>query len=219
MVGVTQRDVASDLLISLSSSNQTAPNFWLSPQNGVNYSIYVQTPQYRMTTLNALDEIRPLFRRTRSGPTDTQLLENLASVTRQRSSPTNITRFMQIDPTYDLLRTGQLLRTDLGSAADKDYRKRWPRWKPSFRAAQRWSTRAARPGVQSMTDSFTGLGIRPDCFAVVLVYLLMVINFQSWLDPMIILGAALAGRLGGYFCGCCGPAIRPLACRQPWARS
>src|SRR4029079_12089828 len=54
-VGVSQRDVASDLLISLSSSNQTAPNFWLNPSNAVNYSIFVQTPQYRMDMINALE--------------------------------------------------------------------------------------------------------------------------------------------------------------------
>ncbi len=186
MVGVTQRDVASDLLISLSSSNQTAPNFWLNPQNGVNYSIYVQTPQYRMETLNSLDNT-PIVPASANGLADTQLLENLATVTRQ-SSATNITHY-QIDPTYDLLLGVQ--GTDLGTAADK-LQAAVDRVKPQLPPG---STITLRGQVQSMKDSFTGLAIGL-VFAVVLVYLLMVINFQSWLDPMIILGA-LPGALAG----------------------
>src|SRR6185503_5403194 len=81
-VGVTQREVASDLLISLSSSNQTAPNFWLNPTNGVNYSIFVQTPQYRMDTMNALENTPVVPTDSVATVENTQLLGNLAQTSR-----------------------------------------------------------------------------------------------------------------------------------------
>jgi multidrug efflux pump subunit AcrB len=184
---LTQRDVASDLLISLSSSNQTAPNFWLNPQTGVNYSIFVQTPQYFMDSINDLEN-------TPIAPGDavvtaqnTQLLGNLAKMSRG-ASPTNATHY-GISPTYDVLLGVQ--GTDLGSAArqvqdvvDK-HEKDLPRG----------SKITVRGQVQSMHDSFTGLAFGL-IFAVVLVYLIMVINFQSWLDPLIIL-MALPGAAAG----------------------
>ena len=185
-LGVTQRDVASDLLISLSSSNQTSPNFWLNPVNGVNYSIYVQTPQYHMASLSALDNT-PIVPSGARGPQDTQLLENLATTARSTSA-TNITHF-NIRPTFDLLLGVQ--GRDLGTASDairrvvEKYEKELPRG----------STINIRGQVQSMHDSFSGLAYGL-IFAVILVYLLMVVNFQSWLDPLIIL-MALPGALAG----------------------
>jgi multidrug efflux pump subunit AcrB len=190
-LGVTQRDVASDLLISLSSSNQTAPNFWLNPQNGVNYSIYVQTPQYAMNTLNALDNT-PIVPTTGVpagvNPSDvTQLLTNLATTGRGVSA-TNITHY-NIRPTYDVLLSVQ--GTDLGSAAEA-IRGVIAKYETGL---PRGSTIAVRGQVESMQSSFSGLAYGL-VFAVVLVYLLMVINFQSWLDPLIIL-MALPGALAG----------------------
>jgi multidrug efflux pump subunit AcrB len=186
-LGVTQRDVASDLLISLSSSNQTAPNFWLNPQNGVSYSIYVQTPQYYMNTLNALDNTPIVPTSGNVTLMGTQLLGNLASVGRGISA-TNITHY-NIRPTYDVLLGVQ--ESDLGAASDAinkvlaGYEKKLPQG----------STIAVHGQVESMHNSFTGLGLGL-IFAVALVYLLMVINFQSWLDPLIIL-MALPGALAG----------------------
>lgn len=186
-VDVTQKDVASDLLISLSSSNQTAPNFWLNPQNGVNYSIYVQTPQYRLDTLNALENTPVVPAGIVPGPGSTQLLANLAG-TAHGSTPTNATHY-NISPTYDVLLGVQ--GTDLGSAATDvnrivaNYQKQLPRG----------STIALRGQMESMHASFTGLAYGL-IFAVVLVYLLMVVNFQSWLDPLIIL-MALPGAIAG----------------------
>src|SRR4030095_6074028 len=78
-IGLSQRDVASDLLISLSSSNQTAPNFWLNPDNGVSYSIFVQTPQYRIDTINALENTPVVPGSETASLDDTQLLGNLAT--------------------------------------------------------------------------------------------------------------------------------------------
>jgi multidrug efflux pump subunit AcrB len=192
-VGVTQKDVASDLLISLSSSNQTAPNFWLNPSNGVNYSVLVQTPQYEIHSINDIENTPVVATRVTSGsgssnPADnTQLLGNLATVSRG-VSPTNITH-NNITPTFDVQL--DVRETDLGSVADRvrqvvaKYEKDLPRG----------STITLRGQVESMSSSFTGLAYGL-IFAVILVYLLMVINFQSWIDPLIIL-MALPGAAAG----------------------
>ncbi len=185
-LAVTQRDVASDLLISLSSSNQTSPNFWLDPVTGVNYSVYVQTPQYFMGSLNALENT-PIVPSENPSPDNTQLLANLAA-TERGFAATNATHY-GIFPTVDVLMGVQ--GTDLASAADRlqdvieKYRKELPRG----------SQLVLRGQIESMRSSFTGLAYGL-IFAVVLVYLLMVINFQSWLDPLIILMA-----LPGAVCG------------------
>jgi multidrug efflux pump subunit AcrB/DNA-binding MarR family transcriptional regulator len=186
-LGVSQKDVAGNLLISLSSSNQTAPNFWLNPANGVNYSIYVQTPQYNMASIDALQSTAIIPTSLPPTPDNTQLLANL-STTSRGTTPINITHYT-IAPTFDVLMGVQ--GTDLGSAASgiesviARYQKQLPRG----------STITLRGQVESMHSSFTGLGLGL-IFAVVLVYLLMVINFQSWLDPFIIL-MALPGALAG----------------------
>ncbi len=186
-VGVTQKDVASDLLVSLSSNNQAAPNFWNNPSNGVNYSIFVQTPQYRMHSLNDLNNTPVVPTGLEPTPDNTQLLANLAT-TGRGTSPTNVTHY-NIRPTMDVLLGVQGI--DLGRASDavnrvvEKYRKQLPRG----------SDITLRGQTQSMHDSFTGLGYGL-IFAVVLVYLLMVINFQSWLDPLIIL-MALPGAMAG----------------------
>ena len=192
-VGVTQSNVASDLLVSLSSNNQTAPNFWLNPVNGVNYSIFVQTPQHEIASIN--DLLNTPVVPTQAGaissaaanPNTTQLLGNLASLGRGASA-TNITHY-NISPTFDVLLGVQ--GADLGSVAKSvrevvaKYQKQLPRG----------STISVRGQVQSMQSSFTGLGYGL-VFAVVLVYLLMAINFQSWMDPFIIL-MALPGAMAG----------------------
>jgi len=185
-LGLTQRDVASDLLISLSSSLQTAPNFWLNPQNAVNYSILVQTPQHRMNTINQLENT-PVVPGGEVSPDDTQLLGNLATIGRG-VTPTNATHY-NLTPTYDVLMGIQ--GTDLASVAGSvrevvaKYNKDLPRGTQIFLRGQ----------VESMRSSFLGLGFGL-IFAVMLVYLLMVINFQSWVDPLIIL-MALPGALSG----------------------
>jgi multidrug efflux pump subunit AcrB len=194
-LGVTQRDVAGDVLVSLSSSNQTAPNFWVNPQNGVNYSIYVQTPQYKLNTLNGLDNT-PIVPSGVTRAEDTQLLANLATITRSYS-PTNITHY-NVRPSFDVLLGVQ--GTDLGKAADAIEQvtakyKYDPQHPDDPKRLPRGSTLAIRGQVQSMNESFSGLAYGL-VFAVLLVYLLMVVNFQSWLDPLIIL-MALPGALAG----------------------
>ncbi|MGC4033144.1 MAG: efflux RND transporter permease subunit [Tepidisphaeraceae bacterium] len=186
-LGVTQRDVASDLLISLSSSNQTAPNFWLNNQNGVNYSIFVQTPQYRIENPNDLTNT-PIVPTAGGGfSSQTQLLGNLATLSRGTSA-TNVTHY-NINPTFDVLLSVQHL--DLGRVA-KQVKAVVDNYKDKLPIG---SSIALRGQVQSMDNSFFWLGIGL-AFAVVLVYLLMVVNFQSWTDPLIIL-MALPGAAAG----------------------
>jgi CzcA family heavy metal efflux pump len=182
-VGLTQRTVASDMLISLSSSGQTAPNFWLDPKKGVQYLVAVQTPQYRVDSLDALNAT-PL---TAKAPGQQQLLGNVAAISRT-AMPTNITHY-NVAPTYDV--QANVDGTDLGSVSSavsrivKGIESKLPRG----------STIQVIGQAQSMNASFSGLEMGL-AFAVLLVYLLMVVNFQSWLDPLIIL-TALPGAIAG----------------------
>jgi multidrug efflux pump subunit AcrB len=188
-VGVSQQQVANDMLVSLSGTAQLAPNFWVNPKTGVEYSILVQTPQYKMDSVTDLNNtpVVPPGTHNVSLVDHTQLLGNLATLSPGRE-PSNITHY-QVQPTFDILANAR--HTDLGSVAKGVQR--------IMDAAQkdlpRGSTLAIRGQVLSMQSSFRGLagGL---VFAVILVYLLMVINFQSWLDPLIIL-MALPGALAG----------------------
>ena len=182
-VGLTQRDAASDLLISLSSSGQTSPNYWLDPAKGVQYLLAVQTPQYRLSSLDALNAT-PLTAKTAG---QQQLLGNIAAISRT-VMPTNITHY-NVSPTYDV--QANVDGTDLGSVSSAvsrivhDIQPKLPRG----------TTIKVIGQAQSMTASFSGLELGL-LFAVLLVYLLMVVNFQSWLDPLIIL-TALPGAIAG----------------------
>ena len=181
-VGMTQRDVASDLLVSLSSSSQVAPSYWLDNKRGIQYLVAVQTPQYENNSFDAVNNT-PL-----STPSGTpQLLSNVATITRG-VAPANITHY-NAARTFDV--QANVEGTDLGSvssAIDKivaDIKPHLPRGTAIKIKGQ----------VESMESSFTGLGYGL-IFAIVLVYLLMVINFQSWLDPLVIL-MALPGAIAG----------------------
>lgn len=181
--GLTQRDVASDVLVSLSSSSQTAPSYWLDRKRGVQYLVSVATPQYQNDSFQALDRI-PL---STDGSGGSQLLSNMAQISRGEG-PVNVTHY-NAARTYDVQANVQ--GTDLGSVTD----------------AVNDMVEAIQPGLprgtsvrvlgqaDSMQSSFRGLGYGL-IFAIVLVYLLMVINFQSWLDPFVIL-TALPGAAAG----------------------
>jgi multidrug efflux pump subunit AcrB len=188
-LGVTQKDVASDVLISLSSSSQVSPNFWLNRHSGANYSILVQTPQYLMGSLNALQNTPIPPSDEPATAQNTQVLANLATLHRG-VSPTNITHY-NIFPTYDVLLNVQ--GRDLGSTA-ADLQKIVDQVKDEGKLPA-GTHLLLRGQVESMHSSFFGLGVGL-VFAVVLVYLLMVVNFQSWLDPLIIL-MALPGAMAG----------------------
>ncbi|MGV3624993.1 MAG: efflux RND transporter permease subunit [Archangium sp.] len=181
-MGLTQRDVANDVLVSLSSSSQVAPSYWLD-KRGVQYLVAVQTPQYTIDSIDAL-KTTPLSLGGRGTP---QMLSNVASV-RRATGPVNITHF-NATRTFDV--QANVDGTDLGSVASAiddivaGMKKDFPRG----------TTVKVKGQIESMNSSFRGLGFGL-IFAVVLVYLLMVMNFQSWVDPLIIL-MALPGALAG----------------------
>jgi len=183
-LGLTQQDVANSLLISLSSNMQLAPNYWINPQNGVDYPIAVQTPEYRMSSTAEL-----LGTPVHAGGAlaQNQLLTNVARL--ERGSTASVVNHYNVQPLYDVYANVQ--DRDLGSVATEvhrvldDFRSSLP--KGSF-----FETRGQ---VETMRTSFIGLGAGM-VFAVLLVYFVMVVNFQSWLDPFIIL-MALPGALAG----------------------
>jgi multidrug efflux pump subunit AcrB len=183
-VGLTEQSVASALLVSLSSSFQTAPSFWLDARTGVQYPVAVQTPQYKIDSVDSL-EYTPLTASTRTG--SPQLLANVANVTRD-VGPTNITHY-NIAPTIDV-QLG-VDGTDLGSVS-RGVERIIDQIRPELPRGTKVSVTGQ---AESMRASFAGLsaGI---LLAVVLVYLLMTVNFQSWLDPAVIL-MALPGALSG----------------------
>ena len=181
--GMTQKDVASDLLVSLSSSSQVSPSYWLDAKRGVQYLVAVQTPQYQNNSFDAVERT-PLSTPSGYGP---QLLSNVASISRT-VGPANITHY-NAARTFDV--QANVDGTDLGSVSSA-ISKIVERLKPGL---PRGTTVKIKGQVESMESSFTGLGYGL-IFAVVLVYLLMVVNFQSWLDPLVIL-MALPGAIAG----------------------
>jgi multidrug efflux pump subunit AcrB len=221
-LGLTQRDVTSSMLISLSGSAAVAPNFWLNWANGVNYSVAVQTPQYRMDSLDAMlrtpvSVAGSLASMTASGsqtaasgggnafvgaspsgssqaygnpgalPGSTQLLSNLVNV-RRAYAPVIVNHY-NVWPVFDVY--ANVDRRDLGGVG-AEVRKIMREEEPDL---PRGTTFALRGQVETMRSSFIRLGLGM-IFAVILVYLLMTVNFQSWLDPFIIL-TALPGAMAG----------------------
>jgi multidrug efflux pump subunit AcrB len=183
-MGLTQKDVASNLLVSLVGSGQVAPTYWIDPKNGVNYTVAVQTPTRRMATLDALKNT-PIT--TPRGGTP-ELLGGVAEFARG-SAPQVINHYNPGNPVFDIYANVQ--GRDLGGVAD-DIDKVLAKYQSKL---PRGSQTAMRGTVDSMRSSFSGLGMGL-IFAIVLVYLLMVVNFQSWVDPFIIL-MALPGALAG----------------------
>jgi multidrug efflux pump subunit AcrB len=182
-IGLTQNNVAQTMLISLSSSGQTAPNYWLNFQNGVNYQVAVQTPQYKMDTLQDLKNTPVVA----PGLPRPELLGNLSAIER-RESPVIVNHY-NVQPVFDVLANVQ--GRDLGGVADEV-----TKVLDSFKSKlPRGTFLSVRGQVQSMNSSFAGLGAGL-VFAIVLVYFLMVVNFQSWTDPFIII-MALPGALCG----------------------
>jgi multidrug efflux pump subunit AcrB len=180
-VGMTERDVATSLQDTLASSIQSAPTFWLNPANGVSYPIVVQTPQYGIDTIGDLNSV-PV---TAHG--SAQLLGGLASITRA-VGPAVVSHY-NVQPVVDIYAT--IHGRDLGAVASDIQRI----LKESTKDLPRGSAVILRGQVTTMTTAYEQLyaGL---AFAVVLIYLLIVVNFQSWLDPFVIvtaLPAALAG--------------------------
>jgi multidrug efflux pump subunit AcrB len=182
--GLTQRQVASDLLISLSSSAQTAPNFWLNPQNGISYTMQVRTPPAKINSFEALTNT-PVT--VPPGVAQQQVFGNLAKPTRQTSLA--VVNHYNLLPVSDVYAAPDL--RDLGGVA-RDVDQVIAKVRPSL---PKGMNIVLRGQVASMRSSFLGLGLGV-AFAMVLVYLLLVINFQTWLDPLVIV-MALPGALAG----------------------
>jgi multidrug efflux pump subunit AcrB len=211
-LGLTQRDVSGSVLVSLSSTTQVSPNFWVNPQNRVNYRVAVQTPEHRIHSVDTLLNTPIINSQTTAGrgqqgspamgqsgdrPTagtngqsnqaPPQLLSNLVDLSRAVSSA-NINHY-NVQPVYDVYANVQ--GRDLAAVA-ADVQKAIDTVRADL---PRGSTIVTRGQVQTMNSSFTGL-LTGLGFAVLLVYFLMVVNFQSWLDPFIIL-TALPGAVAG----------------------
>lgn len=181
-LGITQRDVANDLLVTLSGSGTVAPNFWMDPVSGNPYRIAVQLPEREMASVESLAST-PIS--VADGPT--QLLGNLGSVSRS-VGPSVISHY-NVQPSYDLFVS--VAGRDLGAvAADLD------RVLDAARAQLQPGNRIELKGtVTAMREAFSRLGFGL-LGAAVLVYLLMVLNFQSWRDPFIVLTALPAAGAG-----------------------
>jgi multidrug efflux pump subunit AcrB len=185
-LGLNVANVGQNLLIALSGSSQTAPAFWLNPQNGVVYNVAVQAPQYRVDSLDALLNIPVAAGASAPGATP-QLLGNLATAKPAQSLPI-VSRY-NITPVIDLYVSVQ--GTDLASVA-RQVNAEVDKVRPRL---PRGSQIAVRGQVETMQSSFTGL-LTGLAMAIVLVYLLIVVNFQSWIDAAVII-AALPAALAG----------------------
>ena len=181
--GLFQRDIANAVLVSLSSSGQAFPNFWLDPKNGVSYLVAVQTPQYK---LNSISDLESTSVQSSDGKHSEQL-SNLSQIDR-RSNPEVINHY-NVQPTFDVYANVQ--DRDLGSVA-KDIDKATGSLKGSL---PRGTTITVRGQVESMNTSFLGLATGL-VFSILFIYMLMVVNFQSLLDPFIII-TSLPGALSG----------------------
>ena len=181
--GLTQRDVAGNILVSLSGSFQTTPSFWLDPKTGVNYSVATISPEYDFESLQDLQNI-PI---TGSGHAPWQMLGNLGTITRGEGMAT--VSHYDAQTVLDIF--GSTQGRDLGGVAHdvesivNRNRSRLPRG----------SQVIVRGQIETMESSFLGL-LAGLGFAVLLIYLLIVVNFQSWLDPLIIISALPAALAG-----------------------
>jgi CzcA family heavy metal efflux pump len=182
-LGFTQRDVASSMLVSLSSSFQTAPNFWVNPKNGVSYSLAVQTPQRMVASMSDISNTVV----TNSDDSKSQLLGNLAVFSRG-VAPTIINHY-NVQAVVDVL--ANVEGTDLNAVAQK-VEKIVNSYKGKLPHAVFLDLRGQMVNMQT---AYAGL-LSGVVLALVLVYLLLVVNFQSWSDPLIIL-MAIPGALCG----------------------
>jgi multidrug efflux pump subunit AcrB len=184
-LGLTERDVAGSVLLALSGSSQVTPTYWLDPSSGVQYLVNVRVPEPQTTTLSALESI-PLTA-SNPGKDTTEVLNNVADVTHITSQP--IYSHYNIMPVVDAF--GGVSGRDLGGVLSEI--------KPIVAQAQKTAPRGVsivlRGQAATMSSSFLGLSIGMVA-AIVLIYLLLVVNFQSWLDPFIIL-TALTGASAG----------------------
>ncbi len=182
-VGVTERDVTNSLVVNLAGSSQVAPTYYLNPENGVSYSVVMQTPQYQIDSLNKLETL-PI---NATGATILPILGGIADIKRAATSAV-VTQY-DIQPMVEIYAIPQ--GRDLGAVAADIHKV----LNETAKDLPRGSSAVLLGQVQTMNSAFSGLlfGL---IGAIVLIYLLIVVNFQSWSDPFVIvtaLPAALAG--------------------------
>jgi multidrug efflux pump subunit AcrB len=183
-LGFTAHDIAQNLLVSLSGSFQTSPTFWVDPKNHVSYQIATQTPQYRADSLQDLENV-PI---TGTNPTaPPSLMASLVST--QRGAGMAVVSDYNVAPVIDIF--GSVAGRDLGAVAG-DLNKIVDATRQQL---PRGSRVVVRGQVQTMRASYIGL-LSGLVFSIVLVYLLIVVNFQSWLDPFIMISALPAALAG-----------------------
>jgi CzcA family heavy metal efflux pump len=180
--GLTQRDVASNVLISLASSGVVSPNFWTDPQTGLNYPVAIQTPQHQIDSLEAIGNTTMGARSSTS-----QLLSDLATI--ERETTPLVANHSNVQPTFNI--RADVQDSDLGSVS-KEIERILGEIRSTLPPGVSISVRGQ---VESMTSAFSRLGLGLVA-AALLVYFLMVVNFQSWTDPFIII-TALPGALVG----------------------
>lgn len=182
--GLTQRDISNDVLVSLSSNTQVTPNYWVDPASGIQYFLAVQTPQFKVDSIDAILKT-PLS--TKGLTKGAELLGNVASI--ERAKGFGVINHFNIQPVYDIYSNVQ--SRDLGGVS-QDVQKIVEEFKPRMKPGNQIIIRGL---VESMDSAFLKLGVG-FIGAIVLVYLLMVVNFQSWTDPLIII-TALPGAVAG----------------------
>ena len=185
--GINQRDLANDILVSLSSSSQVNPNFWVDPVYGIPFLIAVQTPPHKVSTLNEVMNTPVSAHTGGNGTADAQLLNNVATVS--HGTTASVVNHYNIQPVFDIFANVQ--GRDLGAVArevDKVVAEFQKKMKPG-------NSISVRGQVESMNTAFTRMGLGL-ILSALLVYLLMVVNFQSWSDPFIII-MALPGAFVG----------------------
>jgi multidrug efflux pump subunit AcrB len=182
-VGLTERDVTNSLVVNLAGSGQVAPTYWLNPDNGVSYPIVMQTPQYQIDSLSALQTV-PI---SAAGSASLPILGGIAKI--ERTTSNAVVSQYNIVPIVQIYATPQ--GRDLGAVA-QDIRKLI---EETVKSVPKGSSVVMLGQVQTMNSAFSGLlfGL---IGAIGLIYLLIVINFQSWADPFVIVTALPAGLAG-----------------------
>jgi multidrug efflux pump subunit AcrB len=181
--------VANSVLLSLSGSGQVQPTYWLNPKLGIQYTINIRAPEHAMDSLGALEAVPVSGGRVGEG--DGQLLTNVATLERGQSQP--VVSHRDVLPVVDVF--GGVSGRDLGGVL-RDIN---PILDEAKKDLPRGSFILVRGQAETMQSSYVGLGLGL-VVAIILIYLLLVVNFQSWLDPLIII-SALPGALAGVVWG------------------
>ena len=184
-MGLAERDVGNSLMLGLSGSSQVSPVYWMDPRLGIQYLVNIRVPERSIDSLSALNSVP--INASQPGQGNEQLLANLATVSRTAGAP--VISHYNVMPVIDIF--GGVSGRDLGGLL-RDLK---PLIAQAERELSKGNSIILRGQAETMRSSFTGLGIGL-VMAIVLIYLLLVVNFQSWLDPFIII-TALPGALAG----------------------